>query len=601
MANLSTQNFELGRLFEEVVRPMVPTNVNAKEVLDKIMKETGEEIELPEDVADLTITLFRPTFDSGPNMLNVNMGDKKKVFQVDPEIFKALQGLNVEDVGLIINVLAMPARLLRAGATLSPDFSLRNPIRDQFSALIYSNYGFIPGFDLMRGMFEAFAKGETYNLWKAAGGEHSMLVSMDREYLQKSYKELYRTKIKTVGNLITHPVKLLQIMSEFGEQATRLGEMKRALEHGATPLTGAYSSREVTTDFARGGAKTKSIGALIAFWRSNAQGLDRMVRGFKDAPYRTLFKTLMGITLPSILLYLANRKDKRWAEVPGWQKNLFWLVMTPEHIYRVPKPFEIGILFGSVPERIMEYIDTQNPKLFDQLAADVANGATPGFIPTALLPIIENISNYSFFANRPIVPEGKEKLPPEAQAGNFTSELAKLMGEALKYSPSKMDNLIQGYSGGLGRYTVNLIDRVLIGTGISTPPPKPAPALEDLPIIKAFMVREPAGTASESVNEIYNMSDRIGGQVTYVKKLIEAGETDKAKAYIKDHPEIVTVGIVNTTVSSFSDINRVRDQIINSKTLSPAVKQQKIKALDQLETNLAQKALEGIKNAGKGR
>jgi hypothetical protein len=57
---------------------------------------------------------------------------------------------------------------------------------------------------------------------------------------------------------------------------------------------------------------------------------------------------MAAITLPSILLYLSNREDPRWQEIPRWQKDLFWIVFTDDHIYRIPKPHSAGIMFGSV-------------------------------------------------------------------------------------------------------------------------------------------------------------------------------------------------------------------------------------------------------------
>ena len=493
MANLSAENFELGRLFEKVDRPMKGVKVNAKEVMEKVLKESDAEIEVPEDLADIVVTIFRPTMDIGPNMLNVNMGDRKMVFQVDPMLFKSIQGLNAEDSGLIMRLLSLPAHILRAGATLTPDFSLRNPIRDQFSAFIYSRSGYTPGFDLLRGMFELFKQGDVYNLWRAGGGERAMLVSMDRKYMQKNLTVLLHENKAKVLRYIKNPLELLQTLSEIGEQATRLGEMKRALTKGKNPVQGAFDSREVTLDFSRIGAKTKAVNMLVAFWNANVQGTDKLIRSFKTRPYQTLFKTLMGITLPSILLYFANRNDERWKEIPAWQKDLFWIVFTKDNIWRIPKPFEVGILFGSVPERVLEFMDNKDPKIFDQLQADVANGATPGFIPTTLLPIIENISNYSFFLDRPIVSRGKEGLPPEAQHGPYTTEISKIIGSALRYSPAKIENLILGYTGGLGRYALSIIDKVLTGTGAVKIPPRPAPSLSDLPIIKAFVVRDPEG------------------------------------------------------------------------------------------------------------
>jgi hypothetical protein len=600
MANLAKEDKDLGRIFERVAKPMSPVKVNVGEVLSKVsginLAENPEIISLIEELGEELVTIFKPMQDRGPNMLNVNMGDTQEVFQVEPDLFKAIQGLNAEDVGLIFRVLSMPSRMLRAGATLSPDFSVRNPIRDQFSALVYSKYGFKPGIDLAKGIFELFKKGDVYDLWRMGGGEHSMLVSLDRANLQQNYKELMRSTGANIIHHITHPIEALQMFSEITEQATRLGEMKRALQAGENPVQSAFASREVTLDFARVGTKTKAINSLIAFFNSNLQGQDKMIRAFKTRPFQTLIKVLLGITLPSILLYFANRKDPRWKEVPQWQKDLFWIVFTEKHIWRIPKPFELGILFGSVPERVLEFMDTKDPKLFTELESAIANGATPGFIPTFMAPIIENITNYSFFLNRPIVPQGTKDLPAEAQAGTYTSETAKILGKALNYSPAKIDNLIYGYTGGLGKYVTQGLDTIITGTGIKKPPVAPEGTLEDAPVIKAFMIRPPVGTSSESVNRIYDLYSKASGELSYVNKLVNEGRIDDAKEFIKNNPDVVYGKMLNALIAKFSDINQARDQIRNSKTMSAKGKAEKIKQLDELQTKAAQKALEMINN-----
>jgi hypothetical protein len=92
----------------------------------------------------------------------------------------------------LTRLLSYPAKWLRAGATLTPEFIARNPARDQFTAFVYSKYGFMPGYDLSKGIFHAIKKDDLYWKWKISGGEHSMLVSMDREYLQKSLDKVLR-------------------------------------------------------------------------------------------------------------------------------------------------------------------------------------------------------------------------------------------------------------------------------------------------------------------------------------------------------------------------------------------------------------------------
>lgn len=602
MANIASQNFELGRLFEEVARPMKPITVNVGEVMKQAVKGTdAEDLEIPEELADAVVTLFRTTYATGPNMLNVNMGDKQKVFEVDSDLFKAIQGLNIEDIGIIMKILSAPAKILRAGATLSPDFSVRNPLRDQFTAFAYSKNGFIPGIDLVRGMFELFRKGDTYNLWKAGGGEHAMFVSLDRQELQKNLKDvLSDPNLKdTVVDVVKNPLKVLQIISEFGEAGTRLGEMRNALARGVNPVQGAYDARNVTLDFSRIGAKTRGFNAIVAFFNANIQGTDAMIRNFKDRPFQTLWKVLIGLTLPSILLYLANRKDPRWKEIPQWQKNLFWIVMTPKHIWRIPKPFELGVLFGSVPERILEVIDTKDPEKLNELENSIASGFTPGFLPTALIPVIENITNYSFFLDRPIVNRGKENLPPEQQFGPYTTEVSKLLGEALHYSPAKIDNLVAGYGGGIGKYASEGLDKILLGTGIVVEPPKPAKKFEELPVIKAFLIREPIGTGSESVNQVYNKYATTNAELTYVKQLVKDNKTDEALEYVKKHPDSIDAITLTAVVDTFSTMNKAVDLIRQSDKMTPQEKTDRIDQIGRLQTELAQKALAEIKSRKK--
>lgn len=614
MAKLSKQDKELARLFEQVSAPMKPTTVNIQEIIKVMNRSVGlkDDATVPDfpEMADVIATIFRPTQDKGPNMLNVNFGDKSLVFQVDPDLFKAIQGLNEEDIGMVLRLLAMPAKMLRAGATLTPDFSIRNPIRDQFSAFVYSKYWFKPGIDLVSGVMEMFKRGDVYDLWRMSGGQHSMMVSMDRTKLQQNLKDLTSGKLRNTLKYIKNPIEALRIISEIGEQATRLAEMKNALAKSKNPIESAFASREVTLDFARKGAKTKALNMIIAFWNANVQGTDKMIRSFKEAPFRTLTKTLLGITLPSILLYLANRKDPRYKETPQWQKDLFWIILTEpgtinvggkeisySGIWRIPKPFELGIIFGSIPERILESIDNNDPQAIDQLWQSVSNGASPGFIPTSLIPIIENITNYSFFLDRPIVSEGKQGLPPEYQANTYTSETAKVIGETLHLSPAKIDNLIQGYTGGLGRYAINGLDNILKGTGLRKVPTEPAKTIEDWPVLKAFLVRPPYGSGSESVNRVYNMYDKVNSYMQYTKKMLNNGDTDRAKEFVKDHKEIVYSQLLTGVISHFSDINKAIEEIRNSKVLSAKTKQEKILELQKLETTLAQKVLEEIKNA----
>ena len=492
----------------------IKTKIIEREIEKISVRETVKEfgLELPNEMVDI----FRPSaFTPKDDVITVWKNGKKEFYQLDPDLAKTIQALDKESTHTLIKLLSYPARWLRAGATLTPEFILRNPLRDQFSAFVYSKYGFVPGYDLVRGIFHMVKADEVYWNWKKSGGEHSMLVSMDREYLQKGLDQVLAEK--NVSNIaktiVKNPLRALQILSELTETGTRIGEFSRAIKEGGTGkgslLEGGFSSREVTLDFHRKGTAGKAFNQITAFWNANIQGQDKMVRSFIEKAVPTTIKVSAAITLPSVLLYMVNRDDPRWKEVPQWQKDLFWIVMTEDHIWRIPKPFELGILFGSCPERILEYIDNKNPRLFKSLASSIISGASPSFIPTALTPLLENWANKSFFMDRPIVSSSREKVKPAYQYQPYTTELAKSLGKALDQvsggmmgSPAKIENLVRGWSGGIGTYALNIADYGLRKAGILPDKVVPTKTPADYPLLKAFTVRYPSSD-SESIKEFY--------------------------------------------------------------------------------------------------
>lgn len=611
MANIANSHVEAGKMFERVDAPMkkvasvsvdeVLTGAFGKDsdVLNDIYEVIGDDL----SQADALVGIFRPsTISYKDHSVTVLRAGKQEHYEVEPDLYKAMLALNEEEIAMVLKLISMPAKWLRAGATLAPEFMVRNPVRDQWSAYINSNYGFTPIVDLVKGLFSYFGKDDSYTLWKLGGGEHAMMVSMDRKYLQKSFEEIVRGKKFT--DYIKNPLEALQVLSTLGEVGTRLGAARRAVSKKANPVEAAYESREVTLDFARIGAKTKAVNMIIAFWNANVQGTDKFVRTFRDHPVRTTVRTLMAITLPSLLLYFAQRDDERWKEIPDWQKDNFWIIFAGDTIYRIPKPFGMGQLFGSVPERIAEFIDTKDPDVFNSIDDSIMEGATPGFIPTAALPIIENITNYSFFLGAPIVPNRLQNLPADEQFAEYTSEVSKKLGELTGYSPMKIDNLFYGYTAGLGKHAIAAVDTILQNTGIAPKITEPTPTAADRPVIKAFIVRDPKGSAGKSVNQFYEKLDELESYEQAMKKAVEDRDKEKLNKYKSEHPEVLfqydfeldtfysaSARYFRQNGQLMSDLYKTKRQLYASNILSADEKRAKMDRVDEYTTRYAQQAL----------
>ncbi|MGH7576520.1 MAG: zeta toxin family protein [Longimicrobiales bacterium] len=370
-----------GRFIEQLPAPIKPVQLRLgqaesamrKKLAEMIGDEAVQELErLPREVADEMLTVFQPgDYFRKENIISVVRDGKRAWYEVDPELYRALNALDAEQTSALTKLLSIPARTLRAGAILSPEFLGRNPFRDQLWAYITSESGYKPFVDLARGMSHYLGKDDTFWRWKASGGASSALTSMDRKAMRQTLQSLTDTPSARVANVIKNPIEGLRALGELMEYSTRLGEYARAeramLEQGLDPREAqAYAglaSREIGTDYARHGAKTNAVRLITAFWNARLQGYDRLFRAYKEAPLEVTARAITGITLPSLLLYAVNRDDPEYWEIPLWQRNLFWLVKLPNGTWlRFPKPFEPGLVFGSVPERLLEWADTQDPE-----------------------------------------------------------------------------------------------------------------------------------------------------------------------------------------------------------------------------------------------
>lgn len=522
---------------------------------------------------------------SKENVLKVFRNGEPEHYQLDPDLYRATLALDKESTNTVVQILSYPASWLRAGAVLSPDFMVRNPIRDGFSAFINSKYGFIPGWDTVKGVFHAVKKDDLYWQWMNSGGAQSTLVSIDRDYLQKNIREMFKNSRSTKDKIITvvNPktyLEMLRSLSEFTELGTRLGEFSKGVKSGANPLEAAIASRDVSIDFGRHGAHTKQVNRIIAFFNAALQGADKIRRQFIEKPLQTSVRTALSITAPSVLLYLHNRNDPRYQELPQWQKDMFWIIPTKEHLWRIPKPFEMGILFGTVPERILQWIDSKDPKAFDELGKTVLEGMLPGYLPTALLPIIEAQSNYSFFMKRPIVPQREQKIEPSEQFTVYTTETAKKLGELLNMSPRKIENTIRGYTGGLGMYTIKLGEGLAEVFGVLDRTSRPALTMEEIPGLKALMTTAYNNTQSE--NDFYERLDELERQYQTIKNLKQKPPKGFSMSELKR---------LRKVSDRLSDLRKRERDILNSKTMSPQRKRAELTKLNKLATNTARVAL----------
>tara|TARA_Y100001968_G_scaffold104705_1_gene94659 strand:+ start:1935 stop:5510 length:3576 start_codon:yes stop_codon:yes gene_type:complete len=524
------------------------------DVLRQYSGEAGGKF-LPDEV-----NIFRVM--SAPDRANtvayMNKG-KRITLELDEEVATALKGMDNDSINLLTKIFSIPAKTLRAGAILDPEFFVRNAMRDNVTAAVYSGNGFKPFLtDFASGFVSLKKKDKHYRDWLYGGGAQATLVSMDRQYLRENLAKLMDSAdmYTTVKNVVKSPLEILRVATEFAENATRIGEFKRAMKGG--PQTkeamqeAGFGSREITLDFARRGAATKGLNMLSAFLNARIQGYDRMVRAMVNNPVRTNARAGMFITTPSIFLWMHNNSTEERRElyraVPEWQKNLFWVVVREngDHV-RIPKPFELGVLYGSVPERLLDAW-AGNRKIED-LPLDLwkAVGLDPNSListatPTAASPIVEQATNYSFFRGRDLEPASlsdPQTAPrPQDRYTLYTSETAKKISELFggagipvleNMSPIEVENYIGQWTGGLGRKFIELIVEPT-GRALEIFPEQnlPTKTLADIPFVKGFAIRHPDRNNQPAI-DFYRRSDDAMQWVNSYKKRKRELDLDRIK------------------------------------------------------------------------
>ena len=384
---------------------------------------------------------------------------KEHVYATTPELYGAIMSMNKESANILTKLLSPPAGLLRAGATLMPDFALKNIMRDSFGAAVFSRYGFRPVIDHIAGIFHMVKQDQLFQDYKASGALMSTMVGMDRDFVQASLKGLYKKNASYYWKNY-NPVQILRGFSEMLETATRLGEYNRAVKKGVSMDDAALSARDVSLDFSKAGTYGRAINKVSAFFNAAVQEPARIFQAFKEKPKETAVKTALYITLPSVALWTINHNQEWYKELPEYQKNIFWCFKAGDTVYRIPKPFGLGVMFGSLPERALDYAYNKNPQSLKKWLEAAKDAFLPNLAPTAIVPIIEWMSNYSFFRGRSIVPGRLEKMPDAMQYGPNTSNMAKDIGKMFNISPMKIDNLIRGYGAGMATQSLNAWDAV---------------------------------------------------------------------------------------------------------------------------------------------
>jgi hypothetical protein len=541
-----------------------------------------------------------------PDVVTVRENGKDAYYKVaDPLLVQSLQALNIPQIpGL--DILAKPAEFLREMVTRDPAFIGASVLRESLSAWITTGQKLTPVATGVNQFVKILSNASpTVQALRRAGigsgyefkGDVQATAGVFGDQLKRMAGEM------TTAQKAVMPLRAmwdgLDKASTAADLSTRAAVFERVLEETGNEAEAIYQAMEVI-NFSRKGSSPiiQIFAAIIPFLNARIQGLDLLYRaGFGRLASSTAVAQQKAFMLRSLALfgttamyYALVQDEEEWQRADQETRDNYWIIGG----FKFPIPFELGVMFKVIPERIMAYTmgDDTGEQVRESIARQVMGTLSFNPIPQAVLPLIEASSNYSFFLQRDIVGMGKKDLAPEFQISEGTSQIAIQLGQTLGISPMKIDYIIRGYTGAMGTYAITTMDSIIRSEDDAT---KATWRLDQIPVLKRFMISDlGAGT----VNEYYDLREKLDEVVRTSNQLERTGNIEALTEYLKENGQVL--GMKDYIRDLDKDMKSLRESrlAINISKMEPDQKRQSLDALRKAEIALTERINLLRKNMG---
>jgi len=427
------------------------------------------------------------------------------------------------------------------------------------------------------------------------GYDYSRGVEQSGQALAKQLRKVSgtQTTAEKAAMPFTGVWDALEKGSMASDAATRMSVYDATLKATGNDVEALHRALEVM-NFNRKGSSAviRILTAAIPFLNARMQGLDILYRaGFGQmatadaAAIQKAFLirglTIMGLTA---FYYAMTHDDDEYKKQEQETRDNNWLI--PSLGIRIPIPFEVGTIFKVIPERIMAlaFGSDTGKDFLKSMGRQVTSTFGVNPVPQVALPIVESVTNFSFFTFRPVIGRNVEGLDPRYQVGPSTSNMAKMVGENLNMSPMVIDHLVGGYTGTMGMYAVQALDTIM---DLNNDSPKASKRFSQLPVIKRFAIDPEARGTVTGYFSLKNSVDEVVRTTNYLERTGNMAEMAK---YQQDNMRVLaTQGYIKSLNSTMDKFQKMRT-MIESSSMSADAKRDALlnitKAQNQLTSNI---------------
>ena len=594
---------KLGGSLRNVSDPFNNLLNNYSFILHESLKNTarGKSLNLAKQMG-----LIEPTKTASKNTIGVRVKGKESMYDVlDPLLYKALvdvdtitNGWMSKGLGKIL--LRNPKLWLTKFVTYDPSFRIANFLRDTVHTA-FMQEGFIPIYSSAKGFYHAMWQTPEFKEFASTGGAFTGAYH-ERDTLAKTHEEIERVKkrARRGKRAVYNPMKWLDVYRKIGEaaeNAARMGVYQIQKKAGKTSFEAAYAAKDLL-DFHRSGTSgmLSFMTQTVPFLNARIQGMYKLGRTAADAKTRKNFFVMASLLSAASIAYffMGPGDDDRYKELTDADKMMYW------HFYdvpgvghlKIPKPFEVGAFFGSIPEAFMEYVKGQrNGKELAKYTARIFRDMLRVDMPQTAKVLAQQWANKDYFTGAPIVPSRQAGARAEVQYGEKTSKLARLTGAGIEKitgdspwaSPRRIDKVFQDLFS-YGTYTAAYLSDMAIQQMDMYPAD---PALADgegfsrlILGTGRFMKGEAVPKYTKSQQQFYEMMQEANSAADTYRIYKRIRDRGKARRFRKEHrKEIRVAKQLARWQRRISKYNQKIDIILASKKYNSQEKRDKIDAL----------------------
>ena len=507
-------------------------------------------------------------------------------------IVKGMEGIKTT-LPQLVQMLGVPADILRKFITRSPAYAVRQIIRDPINAALLSGTDGVPVLNAIRQLAK-MRNGQNTTQDELMRG---LVVSSNVYTGNEKDMEKFLQDIQSGKGKWTKMMGVIDSAALQADVATRALVYESALRRGLSKAQAQFVAME-SQNFGRRGLSPsmQALSMMVPFFNAQIQGLDVLYRTLRGKmPFaqqmeiqRKLKARGMMLMAGAMAYAIMMQDDEAYKKATPEQRygNFFVYIPGVKDPLRIPIPYEIGVLFMAVPQAIVDVAirDTKASEAIKGIGKLLWQSA-PGVVPVGAKPWLEAFYGQTAFG--PIESQREKMLAPAERYRPGTTEVAKALGSftgVVGVSPLMLEHFVKSYTSMLGISALHMLDPVFAtgagGEKASIPASK-QPFVGGL--FHSAEGRFLIDRAYERMDDIVQASNTYEG-------LLNKGQRAEARAFAQRQSNLIAMkdeaGAFRQEMGElFSEERAIRD----NPRLTTAQKDERLDRLKRFENKIAER------------